>query len=245
MNSGLWTPAALAASVGMHLVAVTLVLRMPHAPRVRPAPSSVSFEIHSPPRVASKPPDRAPEPAKRLENAPRKAATVKVSSALPTPKDDAVDLSGMTLTSDGQGSTWSSAVGDGSAISSPLVAPRPRATASAAPAVTAKPAALPPVAVVAAADLAQKPRAPALDAALARNYPAGARERGASGTAKISVRIDPDGRVRRARVVSESEPGFGSACRATVLGSTWTPPRDRAGNPVATDVGYTCRFEVR
>jgi len=50
--------------------------------------------------------------------------------------------------------------------------------------------------------------------------------------------------VRQATIASESESGFGAACRATVLGSTWTAPLDREGNAVATRISYTCRFEV-
>jgi hypothetical protein len=50
--------------------------------------------------------------------------------------------------------------------------------------------------------------------------------------------------VRQASVLDESSPGFGEACRRTVTGSRWSPPRDRQGRKVATEIRYTCRFVV-
>jgi hypothetical protein len=50
--------------------------------------------------------------------------------------------------------------------------------------------------------------------------------------------------VRAARVMNESFGGFGEACRRTLAGSRWSPPRDASGKPVSTEVSYTCRFEI-
>jgi TonB family protein len=80
---------------------------------------------------------------------------------------------------------------------------------------------------------------------LERNYPADARQRGLSGTAKVRARIDPDGVVRRVTLVEESAAGFGTACSRTVNGSRWAPPKDKAGRSVATEIRYTCRFVVQ
>jgi TonB family protein len=79
---------------------------------------------------------------------------------------------------------------------------------------------------------------------LRANYPDEARRRGLAGTASVRARIDSDGVVRSARMVGESAPGFGSACRRTVLGSRWSAPRAKNGDAVATEIVYTCHFEV-
>ncbi len=122
----------------------------------------------------------------------------------------------------------------------PAVAP----SANAAEPRAIRQAASAPPALVAVADLSQRPVPPALDSVLKSHYPADARQRGLSGVAVIRARIDADGRVRMASISSESFAGFGEACRKTVVGSIWLPPRDRDGRPVATEVSYTCRFRV-
>jgi TonB family protein len=98
---------------------------------------------------------------------------------------------------------------------------------------------------VAAGELSRPPRAPGLNGDLERNYPAEARRSGVGGTAVIRISILPDGRVGSIRRVSESYPGFGEACERTVRGSRWSPPLDARGEPVATEVNYTCRFEIK
>jgi hypothetical protein len=60
----------------------------------------------------------------------------------------------------------------------------------------------------------------------------------------LRARIDADGVIRNARVRSESSAGFGSACRRTLLGSRWSAPRDKNGSAVATEIVYTCHFEI-
>jgi TonB family protein len=98
--------------------------------------------------------------------------------------------------------------------------------------------------LVAVGDLSARPAPPALGPALERNYPADARRRGLSGTAKVRARIDPDGVVRRVSLLEESAAGFGSACSRTLSGSRWAAPKDKAGRAVATEIRYTCRFVV-
>jgi protein TonB len=93
--------------------------------------------------------------------------------------------------------------------------------------------------------LARRPRAPGLDAELERHYPLDARRSGISGTASLRVRLLADGRVGEVHLVSESWTGFGLACERTVRAARWEPPIDREGTPVATEITYTCRFEVR
>jgi TonB family protein len=97
---------------------------------------------------------------------------------------------------------------------------------------------------VAVADLSEHPRPPSLEGLLRANYPEEAKQRGLRGSARVRARIDADGVIRSVRTLGESAPGFGSACRRTVLGSRWSAPRDKNGAAVATEIVYTCHFEV-
>jgi hypothetical protein len=60
----------------------------------------------------------------------------------------------------------------------------------------------------------------------------------------VEARIEPDGRVRSVTLAGESFAGFGDACKKTLIGSRWSPPRDHDGRAVATRIRYTCRFMV-
>jgi protein TonB len=93
-------------------------------------------------------------------------------------------------------------------------------------------------------DLSRKPRAPSLDAALRDNYPLERRRRGTEGQAEVRVVIDRHGQVGEVAVVSESAKGFAEACRRTLLGSRWSEPLDREGEPVSTRLTYRCRFQI-
>jgi len=218
-------------------------LAMAPAPPVTPPPTRVSFRVHEPeaPRPAP-PPEALPEPA-RPE--PAKAAKPKATpNTPPAPVPAPVDLRGVTLTND-TGGGFASAVGNGSAFEGPVgpigsKAPAPRPTAP-APAPSAP---APGVPEVAAADLSTRPVPPELTGSLRDHYPAAAKARGMGGSATVRVRIEPDGRVRRVEVVTETFEGFGEACRRTLVGSQWTAPRDRDGRAVATHIRYTCRFVV-
>jgi TonB family protein len=72
-----------------------------------------------------------------------------------------------------------------------------------------------------------------------------ARAQGVAGSARLRVRILADGRVGDMKVLRESgDYGFGSACEKTLRMRRWQPPLDKAGTPVATEITYTCEFEV-
>ena len=133
-------------------------------------------------------------------------------------------------------------IGDGSALHGPIGLGGARSelpnTSAARPAPSAGPA------LVAARDLSEHPRPPALEGLLRANSPEEAKRRGLAGTASVRARIDADGVIRSARVVDESAAGFGSACRRTVVGSRWSAPRAQNGDAVATEIVYTCHFEV-
>jgi protein TonB len=212
-----------------------------------PPPSHVSFRVHDaappppPPPVQPKPTEAPkPEPP-ALKAKPKSAPTVNPAPAAPPA---AVDLRGVTLTND-NGTAWSSAVGNGSALDGtlgPIGPSSPRAAASMTPPPVA--ARVPEIPVVSMADLSSRPVPPELSANLRAHYPADARLRGIGGSATVEVRIEPDGRVRVVSVQSESFTGFGDACKRTLVGSQWSAPRDEQGRAVATRVHYTCRFVV-
>jgi TonB family protein len=167
---------------------------------------------------------------------------VPTPAAAPTPPPPAAepvaDFAGVTLTNDGAGPGWSSAVGDGSALHGPIGAPHAKAVAPAPVAPAGPP-------LVALASLSRPPAPPDLAGELERHYPEAARRQGLAGQAVLKARITPEGRARDLVLVSQSTNGFGDACRATLRESVWTAPLDREGRPVSTLVTYTCRFEVR
>jgi TonB family protein len=190
----------------------------------KPAPRAVR-------RVAAMAPRSAPS-----AEAPTRAA------AAPPAAETPADFSGTTLTNDGAGAGWASAMGNGAAMNGPVGRPGARVTGRHVEGTALRPA---PAPMVAVADLSRLPEAPRLEDALERNYPQEARQSGQAGKAVVRARITADGSVRDLLVVSETASGFGRACRDTLTGSLWTPPLDRDGRAVATVINYTCRFEVR
>ncbi len=194
-----------------------------------------------------KPPSPPSLPAEPPAAQPRPAPKAKLPPALPPqavePPPASVTPAGVTLAVDGAGNAFSMPLGGGGPLEPRRVhAPAP---VSAPPKVKPAPVSAPTVpALVAVSDLSTKPTPPTLGAALERNYPADARRRGLSGTAKVRARIDPDGVVRRVSLLEESAAGFGSACSRTLNGSRWAAPKDKAGRSVATEIRYTCRFVV-
>jgi len=244
---------AFCTSVGAHGVAYA-ALSAEHR-KARPSePSEMNFELpplkaaepEAQPEPASPPVPSAPtQPARVTAKAPPPPATkVTTTPAAPEPQSaaPALDLSGVTLTND-TGAGFAMPTGDGSALHGPigLGANRPRPDSAPTPAANAHQA----PAVVDASDLSEHPRPPPSLAGLLRaNYPEEARQRGLRGSASLRARIDADGVIRSARLQAESSAGFGSACRRTLLGSRWSAPRDKNGGAVATEIVYTCHFEV-
>jgi periplasmic protein TonB len=209
-----------------------------------PPPSRVSFRVIE---TAPAPPT-PPEPPKPAEPEPVTAPPLPKPPADPPPPTAPapVDLTGVTLTNDSGDARFSTVVGNGAAMDGPLGAirtTRPATPPAAAPSARPAPARV-ETPVLALSDLSERPVAPELGGVLRQHYPAEARARGLGGSASVEARIDPDGRVRSVTAVSESFAGFGDACKKTLVGSRWSPPRDRDGSPVATRIRYTCRFVV-
>jgi len=199
----------------------------------------------APPKPAAPlPAAKAPEPkaAKRLAVKAAPRAVEKAAAPPPPQAETPADFSGVTLTNDGPGR--GSAVGNGQAMHGPIGTPGAKVTGrSVAGSSDGEGKAGPPI--VALGSLSRPPVPPDLNGALERHYPAEARRLGTPGQAVLKARVLPDGHMRDLVVVSQSAPGFGDACRATLRDSVWSAPLDKTGQAVATFVTYTCRFEVR
>jgi TonB family protein len=222
-----------------------------------PAPTLVTINVAPlpPPTAAAPPPAARTEapPPRPIARAPRTLA--RAPRAVPAPAPEAApppatapppepiaDLTGVTLTNDGAGPGWSSAVGNGAVMTGPIGAVARRRVAPAGIGDGAAGAGGPPL--VPLADLRRRPEPPDLDGPLARNYPEEARRAGLTGSAIVRARILPDGALDRTRVAFASAPAFGDACLRTLAGSRWTAPLDGGGRPCATEIRYTCRFEL-
>ncbi len=247
--------AGVAVSTALHVVVGARLEAAAPTPRERP-PSQVDFEIaaaelppppdptraNPPPAVApADPPSAAPIQAHATVRQPatpsKDPSTPELAQAEPPSE---LDLTGLTLSSDD--GHFSVPASTGGKRRGPIA--RRRSRVQIAPAPSAKPAPPKSPPWVALADLSKKPSAPALSSALRQNYPAAARAQGVAGEASVRAQIGADGVARSVHVLSESQSGFGQACRRSVAGSRWGAPLNRAGTPVATTVVYRCRFRV-
>ena len=235
-------------SVGLHVALFGGLGRGGHTgpakPRKRP-PTEMTVTVKAPP-PAPKPPEAKPAP-KVAQKAAVRAPAPPPPDAPPPPPPQAetpADFSGTTLTNDGPGEGWASAVGNGEAMHGPIGRPGAKVTGRHQEG-TAQPSPVKAAPVVALASLSRPPAPPDLNDALERHYPEAARKQGTPGQAVLKARITAEGQVRDLVVVSQSAGGFGDACKATLRESTWSPPLDRDGQAVATFISYTCRFEVR
>jgi TonB family protein len=242
---------AFCSSIGAHGVAYASLSAKQLDVRRPAAISEMEFEL--PPLPAPEPDPQPPaagptaEPAslqpahvmRSSSTSQARPSTPTVSKAMPS-NAGALDLSGVTLTND-SGSGFAMPLGDGSALHGAIGSGTNRGASTAA---SPAPSAAQTPALVDASDLSARPTPPSLAGLLRENYPEQARQRGLRGSASLRARIDADGVIRNLRVLSESSAGFGSACRRTVLGSRWSAPRDKNGRAVATEIVYTCHFEV-
>lgn len=222
-----WLPSARRATAAPLPPLVIEVADLPPPPPPPPAP--LATEEPAPAKIAA--PVTA-APLARRDTSPAPTPTPTTTAASAPPSDAPLDFTSTVFSNDGAGI----AVNDG---------PRGTGAASVAAKTSPPPAAPAEPRFVAVASLARRPRAPGLDTELERQYPAEARRSGISGGAVLRVRVLPDGRIGAVRTVSESWAGFGRACERTVRAGHWEAPLDQGGAPVATEITYTCRFEVR
>ncbi|HEY2734382.1 MAG TPA: energy transducer TonB [Polyangiales bacterium] len=204
-----------------------------------PPPPPPAAEEPKPPEPAAARPKLAPK-----ISPPKPATEPEPPKNEPPPAAEApVDLTGVTLT--GDGASWSSVVGNGSEMQGPAarigrVTGRDRAGNNAG-AIDGRGTTL-----VGEASLSRKPVPPdGMNELLEQNFPPRARAQGVAGTARLRVRILADGRVGEMKILRESgDYGFGIACEKTLRMRRWQAPLDKAGTPVATEITYTCEFEV-
>ena len=242
-------PACAAASVLLHL-GVGYLMQHGQAMRETKAPNIVELvltEPPPPPKLEEKVPPKVEEKEPPKPVTHEKAPTPKAQEDAPPPPPPP-QVTGRTLSDPGEGdSAWSSLTGNSEAMKGRIVANPDGSPAGTghAPAPPAPPA--PPAGprFVDAKDLSRAPRPPNLDDALERNYPKAARNQGISGNAVLRAQVLPDGRIGVVRRTSESFSGFAEACERTLRSGRWSPPIDRAGLPVGTEITYTCRFDVR
>jgi protein TonB len=223
-----------------------------------PSPSEVlarremEFEVVEPPKPAPPPPPEPevpPEPEKPEPARPKpapKAAEPEPEPQPETPPSEAsdepvADFTGETLVAEGGEGGWSTRVGSGAPLRGPV------GKIGDAPVPPGPPAPVGPK-VVGVEDLERRPAPPTgMDDLLKANYPRRARLQGVEGSVLLRVRILPDGRLGAMSVARETPEGweFAAACRKTLqAGGRWERPVGRGGAAVATDVKYTCRFEV-
>jgi protein TonB len=244
-------PACGAASIVFHVVLGTVLHhgRGFLEPEVKP-PTTVELTMAPKPIQVPPPEPAVPEPPKpepKKVVMPPTAPVVKNNPA--EPETPPPQMTGRTLTDPSEGDkAWSSLTGNGEAMQGPLIAnpagsPTGKSITVVAP--PGPPAPPPGPRFVALKDLARAPRAPNLDDALEKNFPTRARNQGISGSAALRAQVLPDGRIGAVTRMSESSAGFAEACERTLRGSRWSPPLDRGGLPVATEITYTCRFDVR
>jgi len=242
---------AFCTSVGVHGVAYASLSPASRESLRSQEVSQMNFELPAlpPPEPLPEPPapsdtaERSPPPSNTATRAPASKQPANSPAPAPSPAapEAALDLSGVTLTNDSSAG-FAMPVGDGSALHGPIGLGTNRAQTAPAPISAASVAKSPPLVDV--SDLSERPKPPSLTGLLRQNYPEEARQRGLRGSASLRARIDADGVIRSARVLSESAAGFGSACRRTVFGSHWSAPRDKNGSAVATEIVYTCHFEI-
>lgn len=202
---------------------------------VEPAPPPAPPPKVEPPEP---PPAPKPEPKKAAPKEPDPVQQPELPDVPPEPAPEA--LTGTTLVSD-QGVGFAVTTGNGAERVGPIGLGTTQKAVAKVPTPKPKPAEREAVPLAA---LSEKPRPPPLDRVLERHYPPRARSLGQDGEAKVRARVEASGRVRVANVTFESGSGFGSACRAALLESRWTPPLDGQGKPAATWVSYRCKFRV-
>jgi protein TonB len=248
---GVWA-AVVVASLGLHAVAFGGLGKggwgsEGNAPKKR-KPATVDISVNPP--KAPPPPPVAPKaeakPKLAMARPAPKAAPASPpppTAAPPPPAESPADFTGQTLTNDGPGEGWASAVGNGEKMNGPVGRPGAKVTRRVVDGDAEGTGPKGPR-TVGLGDLSKPPGAPDLVSALEAAFPADARAKGIGGKAVVRARIMPDGKVRELALVSESGAGFGAACEKTLRGSQWTAPLDQRGEAVSTFISYTCRFEV-
>ncbi|ACL64948.1 TonB family protein [Anaeromyxobacter dehalogenans 2CP-1] len=225
---------AAAASLLLHAAILAAALRLPQRPRERPAPVVVDLEAAPPPAPPPAPePPAPPPPPRRVAAAalppprpipapPAPAPPPPPDAPAPSPAPARAPRVGISLSSTTTAGGF--AVGTGETL-----AGRPREVADAPEPARPLPAAPRPSAQP---RLVARPEMP---------YPPDARRAGLEGRVVLLLRVDREGRVAAARVLSEPGGGLGAAARAAALGFRFQPAL-LEGEPVETEIRFTYTF---
>ncbi len=247
------TTGLIAMSTATHILLFTGLGLIPSPSEVF-ARQEMEFDIIEPAKPEPPPPppipDVEPEP-KRPESEqhePAKAAEPEEPEPEPEPEtpplgtDEVADFTGETLTAEGGAGGWSTRVGSGAPLRGPVGKIGDPGGAAGRPPVPAGPR------LVSVEDLAERPGPPeGMNGLLEANFPRRARMQGVEGSALMRVRILPDGRLGAISTIRESAEGWGfaDACVKTLRqAGRWKRAVAKGGGAVATNINFTCRFEV-
>ncbi len=241
---------ALAGSLAMHTLLFVGLGQHPPSPRLpRPVITSLVELRPEPEPIVEAPPPPKPaveraQPTKQVPVAKSERPTLPspqspIAPAQPPPSNP-LRLAGVRLSNAG-GTGLAVDVGAQGAPSGSGSGGNSGPTPATVPATTPS-RRLPRV--VALSDLSQRPIPPNLDAELLRYYPTELRRRGVEGQAVVRLRLSATGSVQAVSLLSESDHGFGQACRRMLRNSRWSPGLDDSGRAVSTSLVYRCRFTV-
>ncbi|MDB4985640.1 MAG: Ferric siderophore transport system, periplasmic binding protein TonB, partial [Myxococcaceae bacterium] len=182
--------------------------------------------------------ERAPKPPKDPPPTAAKAAPAAAEETL-------ADFSGTTLT--GQGG-WASAVGNGAPMNGPIGSSTGVATGRVRAGTAGGVIGGTGLRIVPEGELSRRvkpPGADVLNAALERSYPKALFQQGIEGVARIRLRVLASGKLVPLNILNETSAGFGEACKASLRDIAFEPALDRAGQPCATEIPFSCRFSVQ
>lgn len=247
-------------SLAIHLGTFAALSRVDVAAIALPQDEAVEFSVvETPPppppepEPVVEPPPPEPEPVKpppRVREAvvkPPEEVPPEPTPEPPAPAEETIaDFSGTTLTGQGEGG-WLTAVGSGAPMNGPIGKPNAAATGLKRAGVAGGVVGGTGLRVLGDADLGRRAKPPSqdvLNAALERNYPKDARLQGIEGIARVKVRVLASGKLEPLASLSETYPSFADACKRSLREVRFEPALDRAGQPVATDITYSCEFVV-
>lgn len=235
--------------------------------RLAMAEVEIVEEVLPPPEpepVEEPPPEPEPEPVVEPEPEPvvRERPPPPVREDTPPPPPEAeppppveeqiADFTGETLTTEGPGTSWASAVGNGEDSEGPIGGPTGQVTgrrrAGGQEGVVGGTGQGAVEQVVNVRDLREMPVPPddsRIRAALERRYPTRLRGLSIEGRAVVRARIRANGQLGPIRVRSATETEFGQACiEALREVGDWRPGVGADGQPAATDVSFNCEFAL-
>lgn len=251
MNAWLQSPShwagPLLTSLAFHALAVTGAVSLAASRPERVAPRElVSVQVVDMPRGTEEEAsnqEQAPAPATAMPSVPTSKPTVTQPS---TPVEPAASAAEDTEVLDLPGVVLSNTATEGSGAGASQAAPGQQSAPGGTGQGTGR-AVGTSSGVVAIGNLSRRPRPMGdIREALERNYPRRAQSLGIQGSAQVRLRILPTGDPTQLVLTTQTgNYGFGEACLKTLRGSRWNPPLDRSGTPVATDISFTCVFEIR